>query len=83
MTITNTHLREEGFREHPNDYVAATEDSHMVELLEMAFEYVGLNWKEHIEIDQSYSWPYKVDNSSRFVEEKLLVKHGYIDSHQP
>ena len=55
MTITNTHLREEGFREHPNDYVAATEDSHMVELLEMAFEYVGLNWKEHIEIDQSYS----------------------------
>ena len=41
---------------HPDDYVVATEDSHMVEeLLEVAFEYVGLSWKEHKEIDHSYS----------------------------
>ena len=39
-------------QEKPDDYVVATEDSHTVEeFLEEAFGYVGLNWKEHIEID--------------------------------
>ncbi|GBG92014.1 hypothetical protein CBR_g54109 [Chara braunii] len=47
----------------PDDYVVATEDSHTVEeLLEEAFSYVGLNWKEHVEIDPKYFRPSEVDN---------------------
>ncbi|CAN4083412.1 unnamed protein product [Withania somnifera] len=42
-------------QEKPDDYVVATEDSHTVEeFLAVAFGYVGLNWKEHIEIDKRY-----------------------------
>ncbi|KAJ8545753.1 hypothetical protein K7X08_018336 [Anisodus acutangulus] len=34
-------------QEKPDDYVVATEDSHTVEeFLEVAFGYVGLNWRE-------------------------------------
>lgn len=39
-------------QDKPDDYVLATEDSHTVEeFLEEAFGYVGLNWKDHVEID--------------------------------
>ena len=39
-------------QEKPDDYVVATEDSHTVEeFLEESFGYVGLNWKDHVEID--------------------------------
>ena len=101
-------------QEKPDDYVVATEDSHTVEeFLEEAFGYVGLNWKEHVEIDPRYFRPSEVDNLrgsaakakkelgwtpkvgfkqlvSMMVEadlekakrEKVLVEHGYIDSHQ-
>jgi GDPmannose 4,6-dehydratase len=35
-----------------DDYVLATEDSHTVEeFLEAAFGYIGLNWKDHVDID--------------------------------
>lgn len=39
-------------QDKPDDYVVATEESHTVEeFLEAAFGYVGLNWKDHVEID--------------------------------
>lgn len=42
-------------QEHPDDYVLATEDSHTVEeFLQEAFSYVGLDWKDHVEIDPRY-----------------------------
>ncbi|KAC9196941.1 hypothetical protein E3N88_46203 [Mikania micrantha] len=50
-------------REKPDDYVVATEESHTVEeFLEKAFGYVGLNWKDHVEIDKKYFRPSEVDN---------------------
>ncbi|KAM3363036.1 hypothetical protein P3S68_017890 [Capsicum galapagoense] len=50
-------------QEKPDDYVVATEDSHTVEeFLEVAFGCVGLNWKEHVEIDKRYFRPAEVDN---------------------
>jgi hypothetical protein len=39
-------------QEKPDDYVVATEESHTVEeFLEEAFGFVGLDWKEYVEID--------------------------------
>jgi GDP-D-mannose dehydratase len=39
-------------QEKPDDYVIATEESHTVEeFLEEAFGYVGLDWKDYVEID--------------------------------
>ncbi|KAF3530367.1 hypothetical protein DY000_02040453 [Brassica cretica] len=45
-------------QEKPDDYVVATEESHTVEeFLEVSFGYVGLNWKDHVEIDKRYFRP--------------------------
>eukprot|EP00897_Mesotaenium_endlicherianum_P007352 jgi/Mesen1/6645/ME000340S05812 len=50
-------------QEKPDDYVVATEDSHTVEeFLVEAFGYVGLDWKEHVEVDPRYFRPSEVDN---------------------
>ncbi|MFS7973122.1 putative GDP-mannose 4,6-dehydratase [Helianthus anomalus] len=50
-------------QEKPDDYVVATEESHTVEeLLDKAFGYVDLNWKDHVEIDKRYFRPAEVDN---------------------
>lgn len=50
-------------QEKADDYVVATEDSHTVEeFLEVAFGYVGLNWKDHVVIDKRYFRPTEVDN---------------------
>ncbi|GFY87988.1 GDP-D-mannose 4,6-dehydratase 1 [Actinidia rufa] len=50
-------------QETPDDYVVATEESHTVqEFLEVAFGYVGLNWKDHVVIDKRYFRPTEVDN---------------------
>jgi GDPmannose 4,6-dehydratase len=39
-------------QEIPDDYELTTEDSHTVEeFLEAAFSYIGLNWKDHVDID--------------------------------
>ena len=39
-------------QETPDDYVIATHTSHSVqEFVESAFEYAGLNWRDHIVID--------------------------------
>ncbi|KAH1158053.1 hypothetical protein GYH30_030338 [Glycine max] len=50
-------------QEKPDDYVVATEESHTVEeFLEVAFGYVGLNWRDHVVIDKRYFRPSEVDN---------------------
>jgi GDPmannose 4,6-dehydratase len=49
-------------QEQPDDYVIATGETHSVqELLDEAFSYVGLNWKDHLEIDPKYYRPTEVD----------------------
>ncbi|PHT71813.1 GDP-mannose 4,6 dehydratase 1 [Capsicum annuum] len=61
--ITRAVGRIQSKQEKPDDYVVATEDSHTVEeFLEVAFGCVGLNWKEHVEIDKRYFRPSEVDN---------------------
>ena len=49
-------------QETPDDYVIATGETHTVkEFLQAAFGYVGLDWKEHVEIDARYYRPAEVD----------------------
>ena len=46
----------------PTDYVIATGETHSVrELCEIAFARVGLDWKEHVEIDPALVRPAEVD----------------------
>ncbi|KAF3634785.1 hypothetical protein T459_17483 [Capsicum annuum] len=37
----------------------------MLEFLEVAFDYVGLNWSDHVVIDMRYFRPVEVDNLKR------------------
>jgi len=49
-------------QEQPDDYVIATGESHSVrDFLEEAFSHVGLNWRDHVEIDANYYRPAEVD----------------------
>jgi GDPmannose 4,6-dehydratase len=49
-------------QEQPGDYVLGTGESHTIEeFLSVAFGYVGLDWKEHVEIDIKYMRPTEVD----------------------
>jgi len=46
----------------PDDYVIATNETHTVrELVEIAFERVGLDWKKHVVIDPAFVRPAEVD----------------------
>lgn len=46
----------------PDDYVIATGESHSVqELVELAFEHVGLDWRKHVVEDPSLIRPAEVD----------------------
>ena len=46
----------------PDDYVVATGETHSVrELCQVAFNHVGLNWEDHVEIDQEFFRPAEVD----------------------
>jgi GDPmannose 4,6-dehydratase len=46
----------------PADYVIATGETHSVrEFLEVAFSYAGLDWQQHVEINQRYFRPTEVD----------------------
>ncbi|KAG7560430.1 NAD(P)-binding domain [Arabidopsis thaliana x Arabidopsis arenosa] len=50
-------------QEKPDDYVVATEEGHTVEeFLDVSFGYLGLDWKNHVEIDPRYFRPSEVDN---------------------
>ena len=46
----------------PDDYVVATNETHTVrELVEIAFERVGLDWNKHVIIDPAFVRPAEVD----------------------
>ena len=48
--------------ETPGDFVVATGETHSVrELCEVAFEQVGLDWQDHVVIDQQFFRPAEVD----------------------
>lgn len=41
-------------QDEPDDYVIASGETHSVrELVECAFEHVGLDWRDHVEVDES------------------------------
>ena len=49
-------------QEEPDDYVIATGETYSVrEFVELAFEYVDLDWRDHVEIDPKYRRPAEVD----------------------
>jgi GDPmannose 4,6-dehydratase len=49
-------------QEQPRDYVVATGETHSVrELVEVAFEHVGLDWREHVVQDARFMRPAEVD----------------------
>lgn len=49
-------------QEKADDYVIATGETHTVqELVEIAFGHVGLNWEDHVVIDQKFVRPAEVD----------------------
>jgi GDPmannose 4,6-dehydratase len=48
--------------DEPGDYVLGTGKSHTIEeFVTEAFEYAGLDWREHVEIDRKYFRPTEVD----------------------
>ncbi|MFH0861095.1 MAG: GDP-mannose 4,6-dehydratase [Candidatus Altiarchaeota archaeon] len=49
-------------QKQPDDYVIATNETHSVkEFAERAFDIVGLDWQEHIDIDKRFLRPLDVD----------------------
>lgn len=49
-------------QDDPDDYVMGTGEAHSVkEFLTEAFEYAGLDWQEHVKIDQRYFRPLEVE----------------------
>lgn len=49
-------------QEEPDDYVIATGETHTVkELVEIAFEHVGLNWQDYVVQDPRFMRPAEVD----------------------
>ena len=62
-------------QDQPGDYVIATGQTHSVrELCEIAFDQVGLDWQDHVVIDDRFIRPAEVDRligDPRRAEEKL------------
>ena len=49
-------------QDEPDDYVIATGETHSVEeLVSLAFSYVGLDWRDHVVIDERFYRPAEVD----------------------
>ena len=49
-------------QDRPDDYILATNETHSVqEFVELAFDRVGLDWKEFVKHDQRYERPAEVD----------------------
>jgi GDPmannose 4,6-dehydratase len=49
--------------DQPDDYVVATGEAHSVrEFVEAAFGYLGLDWKQHVEVDPRYLRPTEVNH---------------------
>ena len=50
-------------QDQPRDYVVATGTAHSVgEFVEEAFGYAGLDWRQHVKIDERYLRPTEVDH---------------------
>jgi GDPmannose 4,6-dehydratase len=50
-------------QDRPDDYVIATGESHSVrDLVQVAFEHVGLDWEKYVKIDPRYFRPSEVDH---------------------
>ena len=50
-------------QDKPDDYVIAMGEAHSVqEFCELAFEHVGLNWRDHVRYDARYERPAEVDH---------------------
>lgn len=48
--------------EKPDDYVVATNETHSVkEFCQIAFEHVGLDWEQYVEVSEKYFRPAEVD----------------------
>jgi len=49
-------------QDEPGDYVLSTNETHSVrEFVEVAFEHVGLNWKDYVKHDERYERPAEVE----------------------
>jgi GDPmannose 4,6-dehydratase len=49
-------------QDKPDDFIVATGETHSVrDLVEEAFSYVGLNWRDYVETDPKYYRPAEVD----------------------
>jgi len=49
-------------QDHAGDYVVSSDETHSIrELVEVAFEHVGLSWEDHVVIDQQFFRPAEVD----------------------
>ena len=49
-------------QEKPDDYVVATGETHSIkDFLELAFNYVNLNWQDYVAFDERYLRPTEVD----------------------
>jgi GDPmannose 4,6-dehydratase len=49
-------------QDQPDDYVIATGETHSVgELCQIAFSHAGLDWQEHVSVDQRFFRPAEVD----------------------
>jgi GDPmannose 4,6-dehydratase len=72
-------------QDEPDDYVVATGETHSVEeLVELAFSYVGLDWRRHVVIDPKLRRPAEVDfllGDATKARQKLgwAPKIGFVD----
>ena len=49
-------------QDEPDDYVIATGRTHSVgELAELAFRHAGLNWRDHVQVDERFYRPAEVE----------------------
>ena len=49
-------------QDEPDDYVVSTGETHEVrELVQLAFDRVGLDWEDHVVIDEKFYRPAEVD----------------------
>ncbi|RKX35635.1 MAG: GDP-mannose 4,6-dehydratase [Verrucomicrobia bacterium] len=49
-------------QDEPDDYILATNETHTIrEFLDVAFERVGLDWKDHVDYDKRFLRPAEVD----------------------
>ena len=67
-------------QDRPDDYVVASGVKHSVrELVELAFQHVGLDWRDHVEIDQDLFRPAEV-NTLRGDASKARAVLGWTPS---